>query len=341
LKRLLVLEFVSGGGFAGRAVPAGLGREGRAMRDALLADLAALGRYQIVTSIDRRFPVRRVPAGVEVVTLGRGRASFAALLAGAEAAWIVAPETGGCLERLVAKAEAAHVPVLGSTSSVIRRVANKAALVGRLERHGIPHPPTRLARSLGDCQRAARGLGLPLVVKPVRGAGSEGVSLVTNSRRLAKAVAVARRAGGRGLLLVQRYCPGVAASVSLLSTGRRAVVLSVNAQRVNQTSGFAYRGGVTPLVHPLATQAAVTALATCRLLPGLKGYVGIDFVLTQSQAIVVEVNPRLTTAYLGLRASFDVNLAELVIAACAGRLPQVPRRGRQVRFSAGGRILAA
>jgi predicted ATP-grasp superfamily ATP-dependent carboligase len=341
LKRLLVHEFASGGGFAGRAVPAGLGREGRAMRDALVADLAALGRYRIVTSIDRRFPMRRVPAGVEVVTLGQGRAAFGTLLAGADAAWIIAPETGGCLERLVASAEAAGVPVLGSASHAIGRAGDKAALVRRLEKHGIRHPPTRVARSLGECRRAAQELGLPLVVKPARGAGSEGVTLVTSSRRLPEAVALARRAGGPGPLLVQRYCPGVAASVSLLSSGRRAVVLGVNAQRVNRSSGFAYRGGVTPLVHRLAKRAAATALATCRTLPGLKGYIGVDLVLTESEAIVIEVNPRLTTAYLGLRASFDLNLAGLAVAACAGRLPRVPRVERRVRFSASGRILAA
>lgn len=341
MTRLLVHEFASGGGFAGRAVPASLGREGRAMRDALVADLAALGRYRIVTSIDRRFPMRCVPAGVEVVTLGRGPLSLRALLAAADAAWIIAPETAGCLERLVAQAEAAGVAVFGSSAQAIHRAADKAALARRLEKHGIPHPLTRVAQSLAECRRAVRQLGLPVVVKPARGAGSEGVQLVTDSRGLPKAVAAARRAGGPGPLLVQRYIAGVAASVSLLSTGRRAVVLGVNAQRVNQTSGFAYQGGAAPLVHPLAKRAAATALATCRTLPGLKGYVGVDLVLTETEAILIEVNPRLTTAYLGLRATFDVNVAGLALAACAGRLPRVPPVGRHVRFSASGRILAA
>lgn len=311
------------------------------MRDALVADLAALGRYRIVTSIDRRFPMRGVPAGVEVVALGRNREPLTALLARADAAWIIAPETGGCLERLVAQAEAAGVRVFGASARAIRRAADKGALARLLGKHDLPHPPTRAAQSLAECRGAVGQLGLPVVVKPARGAGSEGVQLVTDSRGLPKAVAAARRAGGPGPLLVQRYMTGVAASVSLLSTGRRAVVLGVNAQRVNQTSGFAYQGGATPLVHPLAKRAAATALATCRTLPGLKGYVGVDLVLTGSEAVIIEVNPRLTTAYLGLRARFDINVAGLALAACAGRLPRVPPVGRHVRFSASGRIRAA
>ncbi len=311
------------------------------MRDALVADLAALGRYRIVTTVDRRFPMRRVPAGVEVVGLRAGRPSWAALLAATDEAWIIAPETAGCLERLVAQAEAAGVAVLGPSAKAIHRAADKRALARRLEEYAIPHPLTRGVASLAQCRKAARRLGLPVVVKPARGAGSAGVKLVRDSRGLAKAVAAARRAGGRGPLLVQRYAAGTAASVSLLSNGRRAVVLSVNAQTLKSSSGFAYRGGTTPLVHPLAKRAAETALATCRALPDLKGYIGVDLVLTETEAIVIEVNPRLTTAYLGVRAAFAVNVAGLALAACAGRLPRVPRIGRRVRFSASGRIRAA
>ena len=72
--RILLHEFASGGGFAGREVPASLGREGSAMLNALVADLAATGCHEIVTTVDPRFPLA-VPPGVRVVTLaGNGTA---------------------------------------------------------------------------------------------------------------------------------------------------------------------------------------------------------------------------------------------------------------------------
>jgi hypothetical protein len=55
--RILVHEFFSGGGLAGRDVPASLGREGSAMLTALVADLAALDGHHIVTTMDPRFPL--------------------------------------------------------------------------------------------------------------------------------------------------------------------------------------------------------------------------------------------------------------------------------------------
>jgi predicted ATP-grasp superfamily ATP-dependent carboligase len=336
--RILVHEFVSGGGLAGRPVPASLAREGAAMRDALVADLAALERHRIVATADPRFPLRR--PGVEVVTHSRGRGTLDRLIASADAVWLVAPETDRAHELLAARVEAAGTALLGSGSTAIRRAADKAAVARLLRRHKVSHPETRVLRPRVNRLDAVRTLGYPVVVKPARGAGCGGVGLARNARELRDAVDLARRADGRGPLLVQRFVPGVAASVSLVADGRRAVVLAVNAQAVRPARPFVYRGGHTPLRHPLAVLAAETALRACRAVPGLRGWVGVDLVLTDSETVVIEINPRLTTAYLGVRRSLGVNVVELVLAACAGRLPVPPRSRRTVRFTTGGRVTA-
>lgn len=339
--RILVHEFASGGGLAGRRVPASLAREGAAMRGALIADLAAMRRHQIVTTVDPRFPVRARP-GVEVVTLRAGSAPLLdRLIASAEAVWLVAPETGGCLERLAARVEEIGRTLLGSGAAAIRRASDKAGLPRRLARHGVPHPKTRVLRAGADWETAALRIGYPVVVKPARGAGCQGVSLARDARELRRAVDMAGRADGGGPLLLQRYVPGVAASVSLLAGGGRAAALTVNAQWVHASRPFAYRGGTTPLDHPLAGRAVAAALRACRALPGLRGWIGVDVVLTDSEAVVIEVNPRLTTSYLGVRAALEENVAALALAACAGALPAPPRARRHVRYSAAGGIVSA
>ena len=262
------------------------------------------------------------------------------LLASADAAWLVAPETGGHLETLAARAEKKGTALLGPGARAIRRAADKAGLARRLRRLGVAHPPTRVGRTYAECAAAARQLGFPLVVKPSRGAGCEGVSLARNAAELRRAVTMALRAGGSSAVLVQRYVPGLAASVSLLCDGRRGVALAVNGQSVRPARPFAYAGGTTPLDHPLADRAAAVALRACRALPGLRGYVGVDVVLTRSDAVVIEVNPRLTTSYLGVRSAIEENVAALALAACAGKLPAQPTARCRIRFSATGRILS-
>lgn len=65
-----------------------------------------------------------------------------------------------------------------------------------------------------------------------------------------------------------------------------------------------------------AARAAVGAL------PGLRGHVGVDLVAAPDRCVVIEVNPRLTTSYVGLRRVLRANLAELVWrAAVEGGLP--------------------
>ena len=276
------------------------------------------------------------------MTLPPGSAALLdALIASADAVWLVAPETEGCLERLAAKVEEKGTALLGPGAAAIRRASDKAGLPRRLARHGVAHPKTRVLRPGADWATAARELGYPVVVKPARGAGCHGVCLARDARELRRAVDMARRANGSGPLLLQRYVPGVAASVSLLADGRRAVALTVNAQCGPRLATLRLSGGTTPLDHPLAARAVEAALRACRALPGLRGYVGVDVVLTDSEAVVIEVNPRLTTSYLGVRAALDGNVAALALAACAGALPAPPPARRHVRYTAAGRIVAA
>ena len=339
--QILVHEHASGGGLAGRAVPASLGREGAAMRDALVADLARMRRHAIVATMDPRFPLR-APRGVRVVTLqaGTGR-GLERLIASVDAVWLVAPETGRCLERLAARAEKLGKRLLGPGAAAIRRASDKAALPRRLAREGVAHPETRLLRAGTDPAKAARQLGYPLVVKPARGAGCQGVCLVRDDADLLRAVTVARRVDGKGALLLQRYVPGTPASVSLLADGRRTMTLAVNAQWVRAARPFTYRGGATPLSHALARRAADAARRTCRAVPGLRGYVGVDVVLSDSDAVVIEINPRLTTAYLGVRRAFDENVAALALEACGGSLRAPRPARRRVRFTMEGRVVSA
>ena len=343
--RILVHEFVSGGGFAGRDVPASLAREGAAMRTALVADLAAIGRHQIVTTVDPRFPFE-APPGVEVVTLPRGSGALLdAPHRSADAVWLVAPET----DRLP-RAPGGEGGAEGERrSSVPARRRSAGRPTRRASRAAWPATacPTR--------RRASSGPGADWAERPrarsaIRSSSSpraEPVATECASRATRESCATPWTwlAGPMeaGRCCFSATCAGVAASVSLLADGRRAVALTVNAQSVRASRPFAYRGGTTPLDHPLAGRAVEAALRTCQALPGLRGYVGVDLVLTDSEAVVIEVNPRLTTAYLGVRSAWRTrsgNVAALALAACAGDLPAPPPVRRRVRFTAAGRIVS-
>src|SRR5687768_13303350 len=144
--RILVHEFFSGGGLAGRDVPVSLAREGSAMLTALLSDLAVIRGHRILTTVDSRFSLT-LPPGVEAVTIPPAAKPNAAylddLIASADAVWLIAPETGGVLERLAARVEKRGCLLLGPGAAAIRRASDKAGLPLLLARHGVAHPETR------------------------------------------------------------------------------------------------------------------------------------------------------------------------------------------------------
>jgi predicted ATP-grasp superfamily ATP-dependent carboligase len=322
------------------------------MRTALIADLASIEGHEIVTTTDRRCR-RSVPRGVEQVVIDSTKTEpFASLLEHVDAVWLIAPETNGCLERLAARIQKRGTLILGSSAATIGRASDKASYPGRLGRVGVRHPETLLVASTAEAPAAARWIGYPLVVKPRRGAGGRGVYVARSARELHRALREIRLlqthnaaflAGGEAAeeLVIQRFVRGTPASVSLLASGRDAMVLAMNEQRFTVTTGLSYRGGRTPFEHQLTVDAMAAAIRTCAAFPGLRGYVGVDLVLSDEGPVVIEVNPRLTTAYLGVRAVIDENVARLAIEACRGTLPPQPITRRCVRFTASGLVAAA
>lgn len=334
MRRLFVYEFVTGGGFAREALPPQLLSEGRAMLEALLADLAGTGRRRIVTALDERVSLP-LPPGIEVVRVSprSALATFRALAAAADDAWLIAPETGGRSAALAQLAAGLGARLIGASAAAIRVAGDKLHLLRRMAEAGIAVPRTWPA---SEARRAQRRVGFPLVVKPAVGAGCEGVGLARDAAELA----VLRRAAARaGQPIVQEYIEGTPASASVLCGTGRPRPLSLNGQHVSAGPSFSYGGGSVPLRHPSAEEALSLALAACELVPGLAGFVGVDLVLSDAGPVLMEINPRLTTSYVGLRSAADLNVAELILgeAERADLRYPLPLQ-RSVDFTAAGRV---
>lgn len=336
MRKLFVHEFVTGGGFADGTLPPRLLAEGRAMLEALLADLAVTGSRRIVTTVDERVSLR-IPPSVEIVGVAPGNwlATFKAVAAAADDAWLIAPETSNRLAQLARLAAELGARLVGSTAAAIRQTSDKLHLVGRLAEAGIAVPRTW---PVDELERAERAIGLPLVVKPALGAGCEGIGL---ARTRAELHVLLRAAARTGPAIVQEFIEGTPASVSVLCGAAGPRPLSVNGQDLRVGRSFAYAGGSVPLRHPAAEAGVGLARAACELFPGLAGFVGVDLVLSGSEATVIEINPRLTTSYVGLRAATDLNLAGLILGEAEGVDPGFPLPlDREVEFTAGGRVRA-
>jgi tyramine---L-glutamate ligase len=336
---VLVYEYFSGGGCPEGPLPGGLAAEALGMLWALLADFRDWGAVHTIAPLDPRFDAcvpgldrKTLPADEVVCALpGNHEEVYLSLLKCCDAVMIVAPETNGILAKLTAQAEIAGKPVLGSSAAATAIAGDKAACDMLFVRAKLPSPKTRLA-SFASADRIAKQIGYPLVIKPVDGVGSEGVFRVNRINDLRAILEKARKATDRDRILLQSFVEGIHASVSLIVLNGGCLPLSLNGQLMESSSAFQYLGSLVPLDHPARNHAMQLASAAVRLIPGLSGYVGVDMVLTDDGAQLIEINPRLTTSYIGLRQIARVNLAQVIWNACRnGILPGcVPLSGQVV-----------
>jgi len=98
------------------------------------------------------------------------------------------------------------------------------------------------------------------------------------------------------------------------------------------TGALKYLGGAGPLPGELAERAVAIARRAAECVPGLHGYFGVDVLLGECD-LAIEINPRLTTSYLGLRYLTGWNIAARLLGQF---LPTSQWRG--VRFRAVGEV---
>jgi predicted ATP-grasp superfamily ATP-dependent carboligase len=326
-RTILVHEYVTGGGWPRLPDMPGLAGLGATILRAVLADMRALGTARIVTTTDARHPAPGLEAdAIATLTPDTHAAGFAALAAKADAVLVVAPEEGGILAELSDTVLGVGSRLLGSLPEGVRAAGDKWACLRLLREAGLPVPEAALAEA-GQACRVARDIGFPLVVKIVDGQGAGGVCLARDAAELSDALALL---GEDAPLLLERYHEGIHASASVIAAAHGALPLCLNGQDIRPGIPFAYRGGVTPLDHPAAPAALALAAQAVRAIPGLRGFVGVDMVLGGRGCRIIEVNPRVTVAYAGVRQVIGRNLARVISQACLDDTlpPSLETRGK-------------
>lgn len=303
MMRVLVHEYASG---SGAALPASIVAEGCAMRDALCADLAAVPELALLASAAPDLPPP--PCGERVTPRADERDTDFLLRAArrADAVWLVAPESAGIALAHVRALEQAGIAVLGCTGKAVALASIKSRTLARLNDAGIATAPT-WPLAVAPLDRHAEW-----AVKPDCGCGCE------DARRLSAAQADAlRRNEATDGRIAQPWLPGLAMSLSLRVAGNEAELLSINRQHIAVAAdgALSLQGLRQGLDLPPQADAAALARRIVQAIPGLRGFVGVDFVLgVDGRATVLEVNPRLTSAYVGLSARLGRNLAAEILA---------------------------
>ena len=368
--RLFVSEFLCGGGWSGDDRPVSLVREGAAMLRALLRDLLRISQLQIVTTWDQRLAEE---LGMESLALqvipvsgpDEEREVFARLCQEVDGTYVIAPELDDELSRRVSDAFcsatersfAEQKTTLRNWNCSVEAIdlcGDKWALYEHFTRCGIPTIPTQRVGS--DSEEVA--LSWPRVLKLRMGAGSQSMQLVSSREEWEQAVHQYDSTNRCTEAIAQPWVCGQSLSVGVIIDRSGAVhVLPVADQHIDPQRGFAYLGGRIPSTVETGSFDSLIR-QTLSTIPGLRGYVGVDLLIPEypgigfqpvihpshhdwleadptTSPLIVEINPRLTTSYVGYQKLCLNNLAALWIGEEA--LPQtLSWQSGPVEFSAAG-----
>ena len=177
------------------------------------------------------------------------------------------------------------------------------------------------------------------VLKPRYGAGSDGVQIVPLSHKTFLELPQQDRDGDHWLL--QPFMPGTACSVGFIGggpNGRTMILPPARQNIVTIDRKLTYHGGQIPCEPDVAACILPVAEQLAAAFGAFNGYIGADLLVDRSlsqddksSVVVVEINPRLCTSYIGYRAFAAGNLATWMLQLNAGM--DIPWKSDIVRFS--------
>ncbi|MBY9011467.1 MAG: ATP-grasp domain-containing protein [Candidatus Lokiarchaeota archaeon] len=351
-QNLFIFEFVSGGGYNRRDIPSSLFCEGYAMLRTIVEDFKKLG-FKITTLLDRRISHLSRYLISDIVKFVNPKEDFLKkyidCVSKSTYCFIIAPEFSNHLYNLTQIVKEYKKKILSIDLNGVWLGTSKLETYKYFTTNKLNTPKSYLIpfkEGLIDVDfifQKFDQLGSSIIIKPEDGAGSELIfhfetkdQILQFFKRSEEKLDMVRN------YIVQEYIEGDDLSISLINrtnlkkTGAQdQIILSINTQDVQNLTPnkeSLYLGGFTPVENYGVLRDRFEKILKSMNLTKFQGYFGIDFIKKADNSIYfIEINPRLTTSYIGIRNILDYNPLELLLNQYKSKL-EIPK-SRPDKFS--------
>lgn len=333
-QHLFIFEFVSGGGYNQHDIPSSLFCEGFAMLRSTVEDFKKLG-FKITTLIDERISYLSQYLNCDEVKIVKNYDDFLKryikCVKSSTCCFVIAPEFSKHLYNLTQivkdyKKRLLSIDldgVLLGTSKIETYKFFKDNKVNTPKSYKIP-----LKDDFFDVDfviEKFNQLGRSIIIKPDDGAGSELIFRFEHKDQIKRFFnTLTENLDVNRNYLVQEYIKGDDLSISIINTTNPKktkimdqVILSINTQElqhVDTNKEFHYLGGFSPVDNYEVLRDKLVEILKFMDLTNFRGYFGIDFIKKADNSIYfIEINPRLTTSYIGIRNILDYNPLGLLL----------------------------
>lgn len=281
------------------------------MRNALLDDLRSIQGLEILLMQDVRLSRHDVELNIawQIIMISAHTDMQALLLTRQteyDAVWLIAPETDGILAFWCQYFSAQGKYLYTSGHAVVSQCQDKLATTRLLQSAGIACVPSDKYAHSASYRKGS------WVLKVNDSVGCDQVYLVQSEPDWQRVVAILQ---DDKTYIIQPFIGGKSFSLSCLFYQGKAYYLCCNQQHINiEQQQFILTACTVNIQskHQADYQKICQKIATA--LPQLFGYAGIDLIVSKTgEILVLEINPRLTTSYAGLKQALGINIAELVL----------------------------
>jgi len=333
--KILVFEYITGGGFNKQELPNSLIDEGRLMLQALLDNLHSHAKYNdlsIMVMLDYRVKGVINTYEFEEIFISPEQNShdeFVHLVQRCDAAWPIAPEFDEILQTLCHAVELQGKKLLTSPTNAVVLTGNKFKTYERLKQHQILTVPTRLynaavwhkskeaeklLQELTEESKANLTHGVnQWMVKSIDGVGCNDSFLLTDQQDFE------RLSLRDGHYIIQPHIEGKKISLSCLFKQGVGWLICGNLQQFRIINQQYQLSGIIVNCVPNLSLYQGLVVSVAQAFPELWGYVGIDLIETPEKVFVLEINPRLTTSFAGIFDALGINVAENVLQLVKGK----------------------
>ncbi|MFW9988527.1 MAG: ATP-grasp domain-containing protein [Candidatus Odinarchaeota archaeon] len=297
------------------------------MLRSIIADFKALD-FEIYTILDYRISFLSSFLQADIIKIVREKDDyiklFREMVNESNYNFIIAPETSMVLYNLTNIVQKCNKMVLSTNLKGITCGTSKTQTYQYFKKRKVLTPKTYRIRSKRDNSnknfliQKFKELKNSIVIKPEDGVGAENIFYFEKeSEFLTFLININSHLDKNRNYILQEFIEGNNLSVSLIglsNSDENPLFLSINSQDINlKNSTPEYLGGYTPLHNYEGIigklQPVLNKINTLKI----EGYFGIDFIEQHNGLLnFIEINPRLTTSYIGLRNTINMNCAELI-----------------------------
>lgn len=234
----------------------------------------------------------------------------------------VVVQFGGQTAINLANKLAAHgVQILGTSLEDLDRAENRNKFEAALQELGIPQPLGKTCFTKEEALVIANEIGFPVLVRPSYVLGGRAMEIVYDENDLNHYMTNAVKENSEHPILIDRYLTGQEVEVDAISDGETVVIPGImeHIERAGVHSGDSI--AVYPPQNITAKQIDTLVDYTERLAKGLNviGLMNIQYVLSDGEVYVIEVNPRSSRTVPFLSKITGIPMANLATKAILGK----------------------